>query len=186
MSNLYRGPFTDAFYQILIHLAKWLQRRRFFQKSTNQKQELSVAAMSDNGSGRKEQSLQRTCHRCFLPSFGSFGQVVSEKIFFNQPIRNKNCLWWPCLLMNRNKMGNLYIGPSNDASYQVSVHLAKRLQRRRFFQKLTNQKQELSVSSRRRLKCEKLPDDRRRTPSDGKSSHCLWQGELKKKDTANI
>jgi len=22
-------------------------------------------------------------------------------------------------------------------------------------------------------------DDRRRTPSDGKSSHCLWQGELK-------
>jgi hypothetical protein len=33
---------------------------------------------------------------------------------------------------------------------------------------------------RRRLKCEKLTDDRRRTPSDGKSSHYLWQGELKK------
>jgi hypothetical protein len=32
---------------------------------------------------------------------------------------------------------------------------------------------------RRRLKCEKLTDDRRQTPSDGKSSHCLWQGELK-------
>ena len=31
---------------------------------------------------------------------------------------------------------------------------------------------------RRSLKCEKLTDDRRRTPSDGKSSHCLWQGEL--------
>ena len=30
------------------------------------------------------------------------------------------------------------------------------------------------------LKCEKLTDDRRRTPSDGKSSHCLWQGELKR------
>jgi hypothetical protein len=29
------------------------------------------------------------------------------------------------------------------------------------------------------LKCEKLMDDRRRTPSDGKSSHSLWQGELK-------
>jgi hypothetical protein len=37
---------------------------------------------------------------------------------------------------------------------------------------------------RRRLKCEKLPDDSRRTPSDGKSSHCLWQGELKKNDIA--
>ena len=25
----------------------------------------------------------------------------------------------------------------------------------------------------------KLTDDGRQTPSDGKSSHCLWQGELK-------
>jgi hypothetical protein len=33
---------------------------------------------------------------------------------------------------------------------------------------------------RRILKCEKLTDDRRRMPSDGKSSHCLWQGELKR------
>jgi hypothetical protein len=24
-----------------------------------------------------------------------------------------------------------------------------------------------------------LPTDRQRMPSDGKSSHCLWQGELK-------
>ena len=57
-------------------------------------------------------------------------------------------------------MRNLYRGPSIDASYQVSVHLVEGFQRRR-------------------LKCEKLTDDRRRTPSDGKSSHCLWQGELK-------
>jgi hypothetical protein len=33
---------------------------------------------------------------------------------------------------------------------------------------------------RRRLKCEKLTDNRWRMPSDGKSSLCLWQGELKK------
>ena len=39
---------------------------------------------------------------------------------------------------------------------------------------------------RRRLKCEKLTDDRRRTPSDGKSSHCLWQGELKLTDQCYI
>jgi hypothetical protein len=43
---------------------------------------------------------KRTFHRCFLPSFGSFGHAVSEKIFRNRPIRNKNCLWWPCLLMD--------------------------------------------------------------------------------------
>ena len=30
---------------------------------------------------------------------------------------------------------------------------------------------------RGRLKCEKLTDDKRRMPSDGKSSHCLWQGD---------
>jgi hypothetical protein len=50
---------------------------------------------------------------CFLPSFGSFGQAVSEeKIFLNRPIRNKNCLWWPCLLLDRDKTINLYRGPS--------------------------------------------------------------------------
>jgi hypothetical protein len=37
----------------------------------------------------------------------------------------------------------------------------------------------LPTKFQRRLKCEKLMDNRRRTPSDGKSSHCLWQGELK-------
>jgi hypothetical protein len=30
-------------------------------------------------------------------------------------------------------MSNLYRGPSNDASNQVSIHMAKRFQRRRFF-----------------------------------------------------
>jgi hypothetical protein len=83
-----------------------------------------------------------------------------RRFFRNQPIRNKNDLWRPCLLMDRDKMSSLYKGPSIDASYQVSVHLAEGFQRRR-------------------LKCEKLTDDGRRTPSDGKSSHCLWQGELK-------
>ena len=43
-----------------------------------------------------------------------------------------NCLWQPCLLMNRDEISNLYRGPSIYASYQVSVHLAKRFQRKRF------------------------------------------------------
>jgi len=71
------------------------------------------------------------------------GQAVSqEKIFRNRPIRNKNCLWRPCLLMYWDEMSNLYRGPSIDASYQVSVQLAEGFQRRR-------------------LKCEKLTDDGR-------------------------
>ena len=72
---------------------------------------------------------KRTFYRCFLPSFDSFGQTVSqEKNLKNQPIRNKNRLWRPCLLMDRDKMSNLYREPSN----QFSVHLAKRFQRRFF------------------------------------------------------
>ena len=94
ISNLYRGPSIDASYQVSVHLAKRIQRRRFFK---------------------------------------------------NRPIRNKNCLWRPCLLMDRDKMSNLYRGPSIDASYQVSVHIAEGFQRRR-------------------LKCEKLTDDRQLTP----------------------
>ena len=81
-SNIYKGPYIDAYYEVSVHLAKRFQWRRFFR---------------------------------------------------NQPIRNKNCLWWPYLLMDRDKMNNLYKGPS----YQVSVHLAEGFQRRR-------------------LKCEKL------------------------------
>jgi hypothetical protein len=65
---------------------------------------------------------------CFFGcGFGSFGQAVSEeKIFKNWPIRNKNCLWRPCLLLDRDEMSNLYRGSPIDASYQFSVHLAKR------------------------------------------------------------
>ena len=79
MSNIYREPSKDASYQVLIHLARWFQRRRFFR---------------------------------------------------NQPIRNKNDMWRPCLLTDRDEMSSLYRGPAIDASYQVSVHLAKRFQRR--------------------------------------------------------
>jgi hypothetical protein len=46
------------------------------------------------------------------------------------------------LLIDQDKMSNLYKGPSIDASYQVSVHLAEGFQRRR-------------------LKCEKVTDDGR-------------------------
>ena len=106
MSNLYRRQFIDAFYHVSFHLTKRLQRR-LFQKSTNQKQELPMVAMFVNGSGQNVQSLQRIFHRCFLPCFVSFGKTVTEeKIFRNRPIRNKNQLWWPCLIMNRDEMSN--------------------------------------------------------------------------------
>jgi hypothetical protein len=55
-----------------------------------------------------------------------------RRFFRYRPIRNKNSLWCPCLLTDRDEMSNRHRGHSIDASYQVSVNLAKRFQRRRF------------------------------------------------------
>jgi hypothetical protein len=41
-------------------------------------------------------------------------------------------MWWPCLLADWDEKSNLYREPAIDASYQVSVHLAKQFQKRRF------------------------------------------------------
>jgi hypothetical protein len=62
-----------------------------------------------------------------------FAQQFQRRRFFrNQPIRNNNGLWRQCLLKDQNEMSNLYREPSIDASCQISVHLDKRFQRRRF------------------------------------------------------
>jgi hypothetical protein len=127
---------VDASYQVSVHMAKQFQRKTFFRNrpirnkncmwwpclltnrdemsnlhrghSIDDSYQVSVVAMFVNRSGRNEQSSYRTFHRCFLPSFGSFGQAVSEgKNFKNRPIRKKNCLWRPCLVMDHNKMCTL-------------------------------------------------------------------------------
>jgi propanediol utilization protein len=84
MNNIYRGPSIHVYAsQVSVHLAEQFHRRRFFR---------------------------------------------------NQPIRNKNCLWWPCLFRNRAEMNNIYRGPSIHVyASQVSVHLAEQFHRRRFF-----------------------------------------------------
>ena len=111
---------------------------------------------------RKKNAVQREIMARVIFLLNSLGKSYlsfnrGEDFFRNQPIRNKNCLWRPYLLPDRDEISILYRGPSIDASYQVSYQLALRFQRKR-------------------LKCEKLTDDRRWTPSDGKSSHCLWFG----------
>ena len=56
-----------------------------------------------------------------------------EDFFRNQPIRNKNCLWRPCLITDRNEMSTVNRGTSIDASYQVSFQLVMLFQRRKLF-----------------------------------------------------
>ena len=112
----------DASYQVSIHLAKRFQRRRL-------KQELSVVAMFVNGSEINKLSifiedLPRTLPTKFRLIWPR--GYRGEDFFRNQPIRNKNCLWPPCLLTDRDEMSNLYRGPAIDAYNQVSGHLTKR------------------------------------------------------------
>ena len=133
MNNSHRGPSIDASYQVSVHLAKQFQRRRFFR----------------NWPTRNKNCLWRPClltdrdEMCNLhkgPSIDASYQVSvhsaklfqRRRFFRNRPIRNKNCLWRPSLLTNRDEMSNLCRGPAIDAFYQVSVHLAKWF-RRRFF-----------------------------------------------------
>ena len=97
-----------------------VSEEKIFLTIANQKKELMLAAMFV---GRME------------PNRGSYiaasCQAVSEeKIFLNStqyPIRNKNCPWWPYLLVERNEMEKLYRGPY----CQVWFYLAKLFQRRR-------------------------------------------------------
>ena len=87
--------------------------------------------------------LAKCDEKCNLyrgPSIDAFYQVsvylakrFQRRFFFNRTIRNKNRLWRPCLQMNRDDMSTCFFrGPSIDASYQVSIHLAKRFQWRFF------------------------------------------------------
>ena len=115
MSTLYRGPHINASYQVLVHLAKRFQRRRFL-KISNICIEIHLYILNKR-------------YLYLNKSYLSF-----NRFFRNQPIRNKNCLWRSCLLTDRDKISSLYRRPSIDAFYQVSVHLAKRFQRRRFLE----------------------------------------------------
>ena len=146
MSILYREHSIDASYQISIHLGKRFQRRRFVRNQQIRNKNclwwpcllMDRDEMSNRNRGLSiDASYQVSVH---------LEKWFQKKIFFgNQPIRNKNCPWRPCLLTDREGMSNLYRGPSIDASYQVSDHLAKRFQRRRFLE--TNQ----SETKRRRF-----------------------------------
>jgi hypothetical protein len=167
MSILYRGPPIDDTYQISVHLAKQFQRKRFFRNQpirnknclwrpcllTDQDEMSNIyRGPSKDASYQVSVHLAKRFHRRRILKNSNKPKVRKPScehvdgqcdLFKNRPIKKKNCLWQPCLLMDRDEMSKLYRGPSIDASYQVSIHLAKEF--------------------RRRLKCEKLTDDRRKT-----------------------
>ena len=75
MSNLYRGPSIDASYQVSVHFAKRLQKRRIFKISQS---ETRVACGGHVCKQIGTKWAMRAFHRFFLPSFRSFGWGVLE------------------------------------------------------------------------------------------------------------
>ena len=58
---------------------------------------------SRNGNSGQRMSLQRTFHRCFLPCFGSFGQVISEEKIFKKSANQKQELTMTAMFVNGSK-----------------------------------------------------------------------------------
>jgi hypothetical protein len=131
---LYRGSSIDAFYQISVPFTKWFQRRTFLFRNQ--------PIRTKNGLWRVDLLTdQDQMNNLYIgPSIDASYQVsvhlakrFQRRFFLYQPNRNKKCLWRPCLLTDQDEMSNRYREPSIDASYQVSVDLAKWFQRRFFF-----------------------------------------------------
>ena len=126
MNSLYRGLAIDASYQASVHLANRFQRRRLKQIGQSERI-IAYCGHVCYWIGTKWAILIEDMPR-MVPTKCRFiwqSSFRGEYFFRNQPIRNKNCLWRPCLLTDRHEMSNLYRGPAIDASYQVSMHLAK-------------------------------------------------------------
>jgi hypothetical protein len=87
---LFTGHSIDAFCHVSVNLAKRFQRRRFFKNwPIRNKNGLWWPCLLTD---RYEMSY-RSFHRCFLPSFGSFGLTVSEeKILKNRPFKMYLCV----------------------------------------------------------------------------------------------
>jgi hypothetical protein len=131
MSNPSGEPSTDASYQVSVQLAMQFQRRIFFriQLIRNKNCLWWPCLLTD----RNEMNyLYRgpSIDASYLVRFIWLCNFRGEYCFRNQPIRNKNCLWRPCLLTDWDEMSNLHRGPSIDASCLDSVHLAIWFQRR--------------------------------------------------------
>jgi hypothetical protein len=139
MSTLYRGPSIDASYQVSYHLAKQFQRKRCFRNWPIRNKnwflriffsETALPKWTDIWweapmEGSVLSFLKAECKVNRGPSIDAPYQVSyhlakrfqRKRCFRNWPIRNKNCLWRPCLLLNQNGMSNSHRGPSIDASY---------------------------------------------------------------------
>ena len=130
ISILIRKPSIDAWCQVSVHLVKWFQRRRYFRnRPIWNKNCLWQPCLLTNRDEISNLYRGPTIDASYQVSVHSVKWFQRRRYFRNRPIWNKNCLWQPCLLTNRDEISNLNRGPTIDAPYQVSVHLVKWFQR---------------------------------------------------------
>jgi hypothetical protein len=112
-------------------LAKQFQRRRILEID-QYKTRIACLLMDQD----EMSNLYRgpSIYASYQVSYHLAKRFQRKSCFRNRPIRNKNCLRRPYLLTDQNGMSNIYRGPSIDASYHVSVLLAKLFQSRRFLE----------------------------------------------------
>ena len=134
MSNFYRGSSIDASYQVSVHLVVVSEEKIFRNRSIRNKNGLWRPSLLANRDEMSNLYRRSSIHAFYRISVHLWKRFQRRRCFRNQPIRNKNGLWRPCLITDRDEMSNLYRGPSIDVSFQVSVHFAKRFQRRRFLE----------------------------------------------------
>ena len=135
MSSLYRGSSIDASYQVSYHLAKWFQRKSCFRNwRIRNKNCLWRPCLLTDQNRMSNLYKGSSIDASYQVSYHLAKRFQRKSCFRNWTIRNKNCLWRPCLLTDQNGMSISHRGPSIDASYHVSVHLAKLFQSRRFLE----------------------------------------------------
>ena len=83
--------------------------REEFKKSANQKQESPVVAIFvTDRDGMSNLYRGPSIDDSYQVSVHLVKRFQGRRFFLNRPIRNKNCLWWPCLLRDQDKISNLY------------------------------------------------------------------------------
>jgi hypothetical protein len=115
LRKLNTEPSIGASPQMLVHLAKQSQRRRFLEID-QPKTRIAYGSHVCQRIGTKWAIFIEDLTQ-ILPTKFDFiwpNGFRGKAFFINRPIRNKNCLWRPCLLIDRDEMINLNRGSSID------------------------------------------------------------------------
>jgi hypothetical protein len=102
LSNLYRGPSIDASYQVSVHLQKQFQRGRF-KKIGQSETKIACGGHVCQWIGMKWAIFKGPSIDASYQISAHLGKRFQRRRFLrNQSFKNKNGLWRPCLLTDRN------------------------------------------------------------------------------------